>query len=746
MTAHFIPAHFCLCGPCEKRSRSDTACTWTTDSSRIPHASTEYIRQLEDRIRLLEGQNSRGHQIQGSNGRDSVSEESIPRTTGRQIAPSSTSPRSITWQTSVPWMGPSLFSTPGTSADFHPSTSATSLESTDSIFISNNHSDHEMIIDDSHGQEFLDGPVPRNFMQDFEKAITEKLGGAPQPASSGRDRSRENLSSIAPSYGSGQKNLDHGLPARDHADRLLNSYWNDVHVLYPFLDKPQVEEDYNKIFNQENSIPDKNSFLCLLNCIFAISSQQVRLAVPHHEHLAATFCLRARELLDIKSYSIRSVQSYLLLALYFQSISDPRTCWMFTGLAIRTAQILQLHVIETSQREPESRTRDLVRRVWHGCVLMDREISMMFNQSCMIDPKTAAAIPLPLMVEENIQLGHVQSHTTQTQPSRTADFYISCLGLYDILHDILVYLHSSKSQRHSKNGCSDSEHISPSDTNTSIVELEERLSKWEQNIPSHYKVGLHTPYNSMNGVLARRAVILRQRHIHAHLLLLRPMLQSFITSELQNKGEALPVGSLLSHRVSLQCAIVCVKMAQEAIDTIYINEGISSNEMRDLSAWWCNTIFLYTSATVLIAASLCPSVVAEVSENSVYDSFHKAIAVLRQYTNFNSSILRLTTALHVLSSIIPKHYSKLKQAAAQQTETSADVVTSGDTFTAATFQYWCPIRPNRRQPSPLSDPPKGNSTSEINNHNHVSSPSLSNLELMFDSDDFSWLTKIPFYT
>jgi hypothetical protein len=184
---------------------------------------------------------------------------------------------------------------------------------------------------------------------------------------------------------------------------------------------------------------------------------------------------------------------------------------MFTGLAIRTAQILQLHVIETSQREPERRTTDLLRRVWHGCVLMDRETSMMFSRSCMIDPKTAAAIPLPLMVEEKIQLGHVQSHTTQEKPSHTADFYISCLGLYDILHDILVYLHSSKSQRHSKNGCPDSEHISPLDANTSIVELEERLLKWEQNIPSYYKVGLHTPYNNMNGVLARRAVILRQR-------------------------------------------------------------------------------------------------------------------------------------------------------------------------------------------------------------------------------------------
>ena len=135
------------------------------------------------------------------------------------------------------------------------------------------------------------------------------------------------------------------------------------------------------------------------------------------------------------------------------------------------------------------------------------------------------------------------------------------------------------------------------------------------------------------------------------------MLQSVIASEFRNTGDPIPVGRLLTHGVSLQGAIVCVKVTQEAIHTIYINEGTSLNEMRDLSAWWYNTIFLYTSATVLIAASLSSSVVAEIQEDSIYDSFHKAIAVLRQYTIFNPSIVRLTAALHILSSFIPKNHS-----------------------------------------------------------------------------------------
>lgn len=159
---------------------------------------------------------------------------------------------------------------------------------------------------------------------------------------------------------------------------------------------------------------------------------------------------------------------------------------------------------------------------------------------------------------------------------------------------------------------------------------------------------------------------------------------------------------------------------------------MSSNEMRSLSAWWHNAIFLYTSATVLIAASLRPSVIAEV-QDSIYGSFYKANEILRQYTIFNPSTARLATALHILSSFIPKNYSRLKQSAKGQTGSTPE--DAGDT---ATFQYCCLLGPNCIPAHDLKT--QGNTGQNDTSHAHI----LSDLDLLFDPDDFSWLTRIPF--
>lgn len=428
------------------------------------------------------------------------------------------------WQTPVPWVGSTFISTPGIIPDLQPSTSAAfiapglspplqeKLQSTNTIFTSNRHSVHDIPVDDDRSKDSVGSPVSRGFMQEVEKVVTEKLGGAAQPASSVLGRSHDYPSSLGSSHGSSRKDLGYILPPREQADSLLSSYWNYVHVLYPILNKSQIEEDYDELWNSGNSTTEKRSFLCLLNSIFAISSRQVRSATPDYEHLAATFCLRARELLDIEACSIRSVQSYLLLALYFQSTDESRMSWVFVGRAIHTAQVLELHLFETSEREFESRTRDVLRKVWHGCVLMDREVSMLYGRLCMIDSKTAAAVPLPaVMEEENFQPGHIRSHTIQTPQIHAADFYISSIGLYGILHDVILNFYT---QKHFQNGRYDSENFSPYETNTSIVELQDRLSKWEKGIPDYLKVGHNSPYNGMNGVLVRRAVVLHQRYIY----------------------------------------------------------------------------------------------------------------------------------------------------------------------------------------------------------------------------------------
>ncbi|KAF7896086.1 hypothetical protein EAF00_006101 [Botryotinia globosa] len=418
-------------------------------------------------------------------------------------------------------------------------------------------------------------------------------------------------------------------------------------------------------------------------------------------------------------------------------MGESRTCWLYVRNAIRTAQMLELHLPETSERIVKSQARNSLRKAWHACVIMDREISMLYGRPSMIDPQVADAIPLPLFVEEDdYQRRHNEENTIRRPQAYTADFHKSCIELNIILYAILLDLRNSEFDRNLKKGRYTSENVSSPGTNISILNLQERLSNWEQNNPQDLRIEQHSTYNDLNPVLSRRTIFLHQRYLHIQLLLLTPILQQLTGAKFQKKTERIRLGSLLSHRIPLQCAIACVKIAQEAIDTVHIRETSGSNE---ISPWWCNVVFLYKSATVLIAGGLCPSVVAEISETSIHESLYKATAILRQYTTLNPSILRLVTVLDILFQIVPQKFSRLKNAS-ERVEAEAGPTTPDDDSSDATFQYWCPIKPLRHATSAHQD------TVHSSPENSGSSQILTDLDRIFDTDDFTWLTKVPFDT
>lgn len=71
------------------------------------------------------------------------------------------------------------------------------------------------------------------------------------------------------------------------------------------------------------------------------------------------------------------------------------------------------------------------------------------------------------------------------------------------------------------------------------------------------------------------------RQLHVRALLLRPVLSRFIASGHRNVDDSKSVSldSLLAHRVTIQCAIVCVKVAMEIVDTVHTG---SSSDPRDV--------------------------------------------------------------------------------------------------------------------------------------------------------------------
>lgn len=301
------------------------------------------------------------------------------------------------------------------------------------------------------------------------------------------------------------------LPARTKADQLIQIYWDIVHVLYPFVDKEETIHKYQSLWTGNAGFEEDHIFVSLLNVIFALSCQlNGAIEARSRENSARIYFQRAKELFDLwGTGTFECVQVYLLLGQYFQSTNEPHQCWMMIGNAIRTAQSLGLHLPETTDRISPLRQRELTRKVWHGCILMDRIVSMTYGRPPMINSSVAAAVPRPLAIdEERLARSHnVQSH--QSREPSILDFFVHTLELYDILYDILVgfYSSSSSSGNISVNQAWD-KYLRGSD---STLDIERRLVRWESSLPPHLKLTDLDVQTKTNKHFRRQAIILHQR-------------------------------------------------------------------------------------------------------------------------------------------------------------------------------------------------------------------------------------------
>ena len=196
---------------------------------------------------------------------------------------------------------------------------------------------------------------------------------------------------------------DFDLPPRSLADHLVNSYFNRVHILYPFLHRPTFEAAYEKLWapitlrdvdgsggrlnsladaglgSSTNSSPESRVFYCGVNAIFALSCQFSELPISKTTEAAKGYLERAMalllhsELLDNPSVSL--VQVLLLLCLHLQSTPLRNRLWNVIGMAFRMAQGLGLQV-EDGEGYGNWKTKsdleiEMRRRVWYSCVMLD---------------------------------------------------------------------------------------------------------------------------------------------------------------------------------------------------------------------------------------------------------------------------------------------------------------------------------------------------------------------------------------
>lgn len=169
------------------------------------------------------------------------------------------------------------------------------------------------------------------------------------------------------------------LPLRRNADDYLRCYWTFVHPLFPVLHKPSFNARYETLWEAQSQEGDGGAsvtFIPTLNLVFALGCQFSDLVSAERKAKAASsFYSMSRSVLHydvLGSTKVTVVQWLLLSVIYLQSTSLATNCWTSLGLAVRLAQNIGIH-LEPLDREKESQVdREMRRRIWHTCVMLDR--------------------------------------------------------------------------------------------------------------------------------------------------------------------------------------------------------------------------------------------------------------------------------------------------------------------------------------------------------------------------------------
>ncbi|KAI6886897.1 hypothetical protein KC318_g15434 [Hortaea werneckii] len=325
------------------------------------------------------------------------------------------------------------------------------------------------------------------------RAIARSSDTGPSPYLPSLGNSPHDSSSLTPLPLAEINAGDSVIPLRRNADNYLQCFWDFIHPLFPILHRPSFNSSYERLWDPQSSAEEADgsvTFVPMLNLAFALGCQFSDLVPAEKKpEAAAAFYGRSRSVLlydVLGSTQVSVIQWLLLSAIYLQSTSLATNCWTSAGLAIRLAQNIGLHLEPVGNATESQIDREMRRRVWHTCVVLDRLLAMTFGRPLMVDKSFTTAVP-SLIDDE-----YLRTDGEGTQPSNAPTamglFCFSC-DLFAILADVLIAFYSSNSSANFEGG-SDLQ-----DMQTKVLALNARLDQFFEALPQHLKSsGWHSVY------------------------------------------------------------------------------------------------------------------------------------------------------------------------------------------------------------------------------------------------------------
>jgi hypothetical protein len=468
---------------------------------------------------------------------------------------------------------------------------------------------------------------------------------------------------------------------RPVTDFLLNRYWDKVYTLYPFIHKPTFMQSYERLWHANARIAPDNSalglgesrsagplsfvFHCGLNAMLILGLQFTDLPAAEKDSLTFQCLQKCKNLLKVDLFnegSLAVLQTTLLLAHYFQSTTSPNKCWNIVGISCRIAQSLGLHVDGIRPTKFPPIERELRRRVWYSCVMLDMIIAMALGRPVML--RRRHAVPLPEPTDDEYLLHNIpqpENHLSDLM------FFKETIKLYKVMRDSLAELY--------KDGpCSGSDSRKLDKT----VELDSELVNLQGQLPD----ALHWDKSAPPNLRVNRAVLEQQRHVlHlrflvARMSLHRPLFIEYCRMKQHTKSSHYPGPSTdLAEHFTKCAAIVCI---QASINVTEALEQYADTEAT--CEWWLSLFFIRMTAVILMITKTQPKLVEEISESRLNLAWQSCKNVLKNKMPANELVRNCLESLESMYEQVERYINARVVANAEPaaTSTNAKATDSGD--------------------------------------------------------------------
>jgi hypothetical protein len=284
------------------------------------------------------------------------------------------------------------------------------------------------------------------------------------------------------------------LPQKQLADGLVDAYFARVHRLYPFVHEPSFRLEYERMWTLDPRMlaDSRPLWFGLLNLVFAhgcefCDSVQGKESVS----MASRFVNNARRIVFARVFtqgSLELVQALLLMCHYLQSTLELDECWSLVGLMIRTSIGLGLHFNSSPSSENLTSVQwEMRKRIWWGCYVIDRTLSMKFGRAPSIQGANTSDIDAPLDVDDQyISQDSVVPRQPEGRPSLTA-FFTQTIKLANVVEQVLLDLYQPSQNEKMGDKSLRQATIHSSYIIGHSVLLDGELLSWWHAVPPHLK-------------------------------------------------------------------------------------------------------------------------------------------------------------------------------------------------------------------------------------------------------------------